>query len=432
MTGSALLIGSSILLVGYFLQRAISREKRHASVLRESTVEGLTEPPSLHPVILEDRCIGCGACVEACPEGEVLGMIQGKAQLIDAAHCIGHGACKTACPTDGINLVFGTATRGIDIPFLQPNFETNVPGVFIAGELGGMGLIRKAFEQGRQAVESICKLDGIGQDPKRLDLVIVGAGPAGFAATLAAKQQGLRFVTLEQDTLGGTVAKYPRGKIVMTTPGTLPIIGKVHFKETTKEALLEFLKDAERKSGAKISYRERVEEIRRVDEILQVRSSTRTYRARAVLLAIGRRGTPRKLGVPGEDAANVSYALVDPTEFRNRKVLIVGGGDSALEAAASLAEEDGTHVTISYRSKGFSRAKQKNRTLIQDLIETKRVVALLESQVRAIHADHVELEHRGEAVKLPNHQVIVCAGGILPTPFLETIGVQVETKFGAE
>jgi thioredoxin reductase (NADPH) len=432
MTSTVLLIGLSVLLFGYYLQRTLSREKRHARVLEESVAEGRAEPPSLHPVILEDRCIGCGACVEACPEGEVLGMIDGKAQLIDASHCIGHGACKTSCPTDGINLVFGTATRGVDIPFVKPNFETNAPGIFVAGELGGMGLIRNAFEQGRQAIESIRQLDGIGQDPTGLDLVIVGAGPAGFAASLAAKQHGLRFVTLEQDSLGGTVANYPRGKIVMTAPGVLPIIGKVTFTETTKEALIEFLKSAERKSGIKINYRERVEKIHRVDQSFEIHSSKQTYRSCAILLAIGRRGTPRKLDVPGEESTKVCYNLVDPAEFRDRRVLVVGGGDSALEAAASLADEDGTHVTISYRSKGFNRAKQKNRVRIQDLIDTKRVDALMESNVSAIHPDHVELEHLGEAKTLENHQVIICAGGILPTPFLETIGVEVETKFGAE
>jgi len=432
MLTTSLFIGSSVLLFGYFLQRAISREKRHASVLEECVAEGLVEPPSLHPVIIEDRCIGCGACVEACPEGEILGLIDGKAKLINASHCIGHGACKTACPTDGIQLVFGTATRGIDIPFVQPSFETNVPGLFIAGELGGMGLIRNAFEQGRQTVESIRQLDGMGPDPGRLDLVIVGAGPAGFAASLAAKEHGLRFATLEQDTLGGTIASYPRGKVVMTAPGTLPIIGKVRFTETTKEELLEFLQDAERKSGIEINYRERVEEVCRVGQDFDVRTSKRTYRTRAVLLAIGRRGTPRKLGVPGEESAKVSYSLIDPTQFRDRKVLVVGGGDSALEAAASLAEESGTHVTISYRSGGFNRAKQKNRTRVQDLIAANRIDVLMESNVRAIHPDHVELEHLGEAKKLANNQVVVCAGGILPTPFLEGIGVEVETKFGTE
>jgi thioredoxin reductase (NADPH) len=432
MLTTTLFVGSSVLLFGYFLQRTISKEKRHAGVLENCVSEGLIEPPSLHPVIVADRCIGCGACIEACPEGEVLGLIEGKAKLIDASHCIGHGACKTACPTDGIKLVFGTATRGVDIPFVQPNFETNVPGIFIAGELGGMGLIRNAFEQGRQAIESIRNLDGIGQTADRLDLVIVGAGPAGFAASLAAKQHGLRFVTLEQDTLGGTVANYPRGKIVMTAPGVLPIIGKVRFTETTKETLLEFFKDAERKSGLKINYRERVEEISRAGQAFDVRSSKQTYRTRAVLLAIGRRGTPRKLGVPGEESTKVSYSLIDPAEFRQRRVLVVGGGDSALEAAASLAEESGTQVTISYRSKGFNRAKQKNRVRIQDLIDAKRIEVLMESNIKQIHPDHVELEHLGQETRLENNQVIICAGGILPTRFLEGIGVEVETKFGSE
>jgi thioredoxin reductase/Pyruvate/2-oxoacid:ferredoxin oxidoreductase delta subunit len=430
MLSSGLFIAASLVLFGYYLQRTISREKRHASVLEERVSEGLVEPPSLHPVIIEDRCIGCGACIEACPEGEVLGLIEGRAKLIDASHCIGHGACKTSCPTNGIELVFGTATRGVDIPFVKPNFETNVPGIFIAGELGGMGLIRNAFEQGRQAVEAIRELAGIGKGGELLDLVVIGAGPAGLASSLTAKHHGLRFVTLEQDTLGGTIANYPRGKVVMTAPGNLPIIGEVRFTETTKEKLLEFFEEAERKAGLEVNYRERVEDIGRIAGGFEVRSSKRTYRTRAVLLTIGRRGTPRKLGVPGEDLEKVLYRLDDPAEFRGRKVLIVGGGDSALEAAASLAEQGDTHVTISYRSKAFNRAKQKNRLRVQGLVEEKRLQLLMGSSVQAIHPGHVDIEYLGKSRKLANHQVIVCAGGILPTPFLEKIGIEVETKFG--
>jgi len=432
MLTTTLFVGSSVLLLGYFLARQKAREKRHASVLEERVAEGLDEPPSLHPVIRDDRCIGCGACVIACPEGEVLGMIESKARLIDASHCIGHGACKTACPTDGIDLVFGTATRGVDIPFVLPSFETNVPGLFIAGELGGMGLIRNAFEQGRQAVESICELPGIGEDSQMLDLVIIGAGPAGFAASLTAKHRGLRFVTLEQDTIGGAIANYPRGKIVMTAPGNLPIIGKVKFGETTKEALVEFLEGAERKAGLELNYRERVDEVLRTESGFEVRSSRQQcYRTRAVLMAVGRRGTPRTLGVPGEDSTKVSYKLIDPAEFRDRSVLVVGGGDSALEAAMSLAEENGNRVTISYRSPAFSRAKPKNRARVQELIDAGKLEALMESTVSAIHPEHVELEHLGASRRLKNDHVIVCAGGILPTPFLKKIGVEVETQFGS-
>ena len=184
--------------------------------LQESVAAGLAEPPSLHPVIDHRICLGSASCVTACPE-DAIGIVNGKAVLINAAHCIGHGACLAACPVDAIKLVFGTETRGIDIPNVSPHFESNVPGLFIAGELGGMGLIRKAAEQGRQAIESIAQARAAAR--MTLDVVIVGCGPAGLSAGLSAIEQKLRYALIEQeDSLGGTVFHYPRNKIVMTAP----------------------------------------------------------------------------------------------------------------------------------------------------------------------------------------------------------------------
>ncbi len=411
--------------------RKIVRQERESVAVREVAIrDNMTEPPSLHPVIDSLACIGCGACVEACPEQSVLGLIEGKAELVSPAKCIGHGACKAACPTDAIALVFGTETRGIDIPTLSPTFETNVPGLFIAGELGGMGLIRNAIEQGRQAVDSIRSLDGIG-DPYMLDLVIVGAGPAGFSASLAAMQHRLRFVTVEQDTLGGTVAHYPRGKLVMTAPVTLPVIGKVKMTETTKEELLSFWQGVERKTNVKINYRERMESVTPSEAGFVVRTSRDTYRCRAVLLTIGRRGTPRKLGVPGEELDKVYYRLVDPEQFRNRRVAVVGGGDSALEAATAIASQGDSDVSLVYRGPAFSRAKEQNRSRVQQQAGEGRIRLLLESQIEEIRPESIRVNERGATHEIPNDCVIVCAGGVLPTPFLRELGVQVETKRGS-
>ncbi|MEJ2360718.1 MAG: NAD(P)-binding domain-containing protein [Gammaproteobacteria bacterium] len=418
------------MVLGYAYLRSRSSQRNLQHVTRIHA-EGMSEPASLHPVFDMQLCVGCGACVTACPEGDVIGMIHGKADLINPTKCIGHGACKRACPFDAISLVFGTDKRGVDIPNVNENFETNVPGIFIAGELGGMGLIRNAVSQGVQAINNLSKLNGIGKQKDRYDVVIVGAGPAGFAATLAAHDKNLRYLTLEQDSLGGTVFKFPRGKVVMTAPVKLPIVGTVRFRETKKEKLLAFWQEVEKRTRVKINYREKMETITRDNQGFIIKTARGEYKTRAVLLSIGRRGTPRKLGVPGEDQPKVVYSLIDPEQYRNQHVLVIGGGDAAMEAATSIAEEPGTRVTLSYRSDAFSRAKEKNRKLVEQMQANGQLNVLLSSNVKEIQADKVLIDQQGKMHEIPNEAVIICAGGILPTPFLKEIGIEVETKHGA-
>ncbi len=417
---------------GSYLLTRRQRAGLHKSIRDEAVDAGLTEPPSLHPVVDLDACIGCGACVRACPEGNVLGLIEDKASLIDPTRCIGHGACKAACPADAISLVFGTATRGIDIPLVDPKFETNVPGIYIAGELGGMGLIRNAIEQGRQAIGSIVaatqsdeRADGM------LDLVIVGAGPAGISASLAAQQAGLRFETIEQDSLGGTVAHYPRGKIAMTAPVTLPGYGMLNFREVSKEELIGIWTKVVGEAGVPIAYQERVLQITPRSIGFSIETGARVLHARRILLAIGRRGTPRTLDVPGEDQTKVVYRLIEPEQYVGRSILVVGGGDSAIEAAIALVNVPRTTVTLTHRGEAFDRARKKNRSTLQTLVSSGRIVCRTGTKVLEIREKSVALSNAGGCDAIPNDDVIVCAGGVLPTQFLQTAGVSVERKFGA-
>jgi thioredoxin reductase/NAD-dependent dihydropyrimidine dehydrogenase PreA subunit len=406
-------------------RRRIQRE--HTELLKQSVEAGLAEPASLHPVIDPLRCIGSSSCVKSCPE-EALGIVKGKAVLINAAACIGHGACLAACPVDAIKLVFGTEKRGIDIPDVTQDFETNVHGVFIAGELGGMGLIRKAAEQGRQAIEVIRKRSGGKHD---FDVVIVGCGPAGLSAGLSAIEHKLRYKLIEQESsLGGAVFHYPRNKIAMTAPVKLALVGKVRFGEVQKEKLLEFWLGVVEKTKLQISFRECMEAVEPVDNGFIVRTNAGQYRTRSVLLAMGRRGSPRKLDVPGEETSKVVYRLVDPAQYTGQAVLVVGGGDSALEAAIALAGESGTTVMLSYRSAAFSRVKQKNRLSLEQLQQSGRLRVELESTVLEIETKSVTLKTKNGTEKMPNDAVIVCAGGLLPTPLLQKVGIRFDTKFG--
>jgi len=410
-----------------YLRNHRVRTQVHEELLLESVAAGLTEPPSLHPVVDLGRCIGSGACVKACPE-DALGVVDGKAVLVGAAHCIGHGACFPACPVEAIKLVFGTEKRGVDIPVVKPNFESNVPGIFIAGELGGMGLIRKAAEQGRQALDAA---RAVMKGNAEYDIIIVGAGPAGLAAGLGAIEHKLKYKIVEQeDSLGGAVYHYPRNKIAMTAPVNLPVIGKVKMTEVSKEELLDFWNGVVKKTGLAVSFRERMEAIERSGEDFVVQTQRASYRGKTVLLAIGRRGTPRKLAVPGEDAPKVVYRLIDPEQYKGQRVLVVGGGDSALEAAVAISQQKGARVTISYRSEAFSRVKEKNRLALKQAQDAGRLRVLLQSTISRIEADKVHLKYKEEAVAIRNDVVIVCAGGELPTPLLKKIGVLFETHHG--
>jgi thioredoxin reductase/NAD-dependent dihydropyrimidine dehydrogenase PreA subunit len=374
------------------------------------------------------KCCGSGACITACPE-KAIGLINGKAVLVNPTHCIGHGACLPACPMKAITLVFGTEKRGVDIPFVKPNFETNVPQLFIAGELGGMGLIRKAAEQGRRALECIKAAQTQKSHP--IDVVIVGAGPAGISASLAAIEHKLSYVTLEQeDSLGGSVYHYPRNKITMAGHFTLPIVGKFKLGETTKEALLEMWQGIVKRTGLVINFRERLESIEPIEGGFRVKSSKESYDTCAVLLTIGRRGTPRKLGVPGEESPKVVYRLIDAEQYRGQSVLVAGGGDSAIEAAMSIAAEPGSKVALCYRGDAFGRIKPGNRDRLAAAANNPALRVMLKTDVVRIGEKNVVVKQDGVEVEMDNDAVIVCAGGDLPTRMLQQLGVEVATHRG--
>lgn len=424
--------GITFAFIGWVIYNYLEKAKK-ISLATQAKVDvakasGRFEPLSLYPYIDPKICIGSGACVSACPEKDVLGIMNGTGTLINTTSCIGHGACFQACPVDAISLRIGTEKRGVELPHVKPNYETNVDGIFIAGELGGMGLIKNSIEQGIQAVLAAKTRMEINKNQVEgsFDLVIIGAGPAGIGASLKAKELGLNYVVLEQESLGGTVFTYPRAKIVMTHPVELPLHGSVKLVNTNKQELLALWESLRTQYQLNIQENTKVNTIsnRGADFVLEINGGSPIV-ARTVILAIGRRGTPRKLNVPGELSTKVAYRLLDAEDIKGERILVVGGGDSAVESALLLMDEN--DVFLSYRKNAFARIKSQNEEHIQRSISEERLSVLFESEVLEISDEAVGLVQNGSEMALPQiDRIYIFAGGELPTDFLKNAGIEME------
>lgn len=391
-----------------------------------------------YPHIDLTQCIGCGTCVKACPEDGVLDLIHGQAVVIHGARCVGHGLCASACPVGAIDLTLGDLTHRRDIPVLTEELEAGEgAGLFLAGEVTGYALIRTAISHGTAIVDEIAsrvRQNGGGAADDALDLCIVGAGPAGVAASLQAKARGLRFVTLEQEALGGAVSKYPRRKLVMTQPVVLPLHGRLKRTSYSKEELMELWSALAAKYELPIVTGRQFTGVEKNGSgQFLVMTSNGQYRAKFVCLALGRRGTPRKLGVAGEGLPKVAYSLIDAQSYQRRRILVVGGGDSAIEAALALAEQPGNEVTISYRKSAVFRLKSRNEARLREALQSGRLACVLSSQVSEITPSQVRLEvaaEEGPPVRtvLENDEVFIMAGGVAPLQLLEKCGVSFDPR----
>jgi len=425
-----IVIGFVAFLFYFYVKKNKTQSSTTQKKIDKAKELGFHEPVSLHPVVNSDSCIGSAACIAACPEKDILGLVNGRATTINASRCVGHGACFHACPVQAITLCIGTEKRGVELPHISQEFETTIPGIFIAGELGGMGLIKNAVEQGKQSMSYLS--EKISRKSKaEYDVVIIGAGPAGISATLEASKRNLKSVTLEQDTLGGTVSNFPRAKIVMTSHMDLPLHGKVKLSETSKSELLDLWHEVISKNNIRINEQEKVESIEKQGDLFIIQTKKGHYSSKSVLLSIGRRGSPRKLNIPGEENEKVAYRLLEPELIQNQKVLVVGGGDSAIENALLLADEN-NKVTLSYRGESFSRIKTKNLQRINKASENCEVTVILNSEVSEILDKSVilKLKDSADPKVIENDLVFIFAGGILPTKFLEEIGIKITKKFG--
>jgi thioredoxin reductase/ferredoxin len=413
----------------FYLRREKKASAIVAAKIAKAKTEGLHQPVSLHPRIDLNTCIKSGSCVKSCPEQDILGIVNGGGTLVEASNCVGHGACFHACPVEAISLVIGSEERGTELPHINQNYESNIQGIFIAGELGGMGLIRNSVEQGQLAMENIAK-SGLKKKYPGHDVIIIGAGPAGISASLMAKKLGLRFLTLEQDSIGGSIFNYPRSKIVMSAPMTLPLHGKAKLFGTSKTELLDLWYAVLSKNDIEIQEHTKVESIQPDGAGFKVVTSKGIeYKTQTVLLAIGRRGSPRKLGIPGEALEKVAYRLLEPEQIAGKKIVVVGGGDSAVEAALALAGNN--EVTLSYRKDKFWRIRQENRERLSYQVAMNKLQLLYNSKLVKIENDHVEIaSDGGETSLLDNDLVYIFAGGEMPMQFLKKTGVLVTERFG--
>src|SRR5215467_1008698 len=414
----------------FFLMIYLKSLKKRGAKAREAVEKGklFSEgPKAQHPHIDTNHCIGCATCTSVCPEGDVLAMIGGKAVIVNGHKCIGHGLCADACPVGAITMVMASPSMAADVPYLTAEYETTISNMFIVGELGGLALIKNAVNQGRDCVDTIAarlKPSVTSATPVIYDLLVIGAGPAGISASLRAIEHKLNYITLERDEVGGTVAKYPRQKLVMTSPVEFPMYGKFKKMQLSKENLLAFWDMVLNRADFNVSTGEKVEDIKKgQDHIFTVVTATNQYRTRAVILALGKAGEPRKLGVKGEDLSRVMYRLIEADHYINKKILIVGGGDSAVEAAMGLANQAGNQVTLSYRSERFSRIKERNAKRIEEYAKSGKVRVLFNSNVVEFKPDSVILDLAGKQQEIPNDFAWIFAGGTPPHAFLKKIGI---------
>jgi len=424
-------LATAALIVFFKIKKRENSSKEARKKLKKTIQQQQNEPLTLHPEIDPALCAGCGACTRACPEGDIIKLINHKATLVTPAKCVGHGECEAVCPTGAIALAFGTKTRGMDIPRLTSEYETNVSGLYIAGELGGMGLIRNAVKQGKLAASHALKK--LPSEKSDYDVIVIGAGPAGLAASLTAIKENKTYLCIEQNSFGGTVSNFPRQKIVMSHPLDLPMIGPMKFPENkiTKEQLLKYWSKVKKQTGFQVKEKTKFVSLEKKNNIFHLQTSAGSFTSKKVILAMGVRGSPRKLNVPGEELAKVTYNLVEPEQYQEKSIVVIGGGNAGVEAAQMLCKSNWKNkVHLLVRSQSFDRCNEENIHKIKKLESMGAVNIWFQSTVKEIHPDKILIQKGNELSELKNDFVFIFAGAEMPQQFLMSLGIKIEKKFG--
>jgi thioredoxin reductase (NADPH) len=413
------------LIVGLYAAAFRRRGRRDEERLVEAVRLGIDKPTAQAPLIDPTRCIGCGSCVTACPEGDVLGIVGGIAVVINGVRCVGHGLCEEACPVGALTVTLADLSGREDVPLLDEWGESSVRGVYVVGDLSGMSLIRNAAFQGRRVADRIAAQRAASHSEERvLDVAIVGSGPAGLTVALGAMENGLSCRLFEQEeSLGGTILHYPQKKLVLTQPVELPLGHRIHRQEYAREELLALFQGLVDQHRLDVRFGERVQDVTREEGLFRIQTPSGEHLTRTLVLATGRRGTPRRLGVPGEELSKVRYQLRDALSYRERKILVVGGGDSAVEAAMALAQAD-NEVVLSYRRDRFVRIKKKNELALAKTLRGTCLRTALPSQVVEIKERSLVLETAGERCEIANDDVFVLIGSEPALPLLRRLGLR--------
>jgi thioredoxin reductase/Pyruvate/2-oxoacid:ferredoxin oxidoreductase delta subunit len=426
--------GFFVIVTWYYLSRKHKAEIKAVATHKKAIAKDMGEPATLHPQINSKLCAGCGACVKVCPEGEIIQLINHKAVLVTPSKCVGHGECEVVCPFGAIDLVFGTKQKGMEIPRVSSDYETNVKGLYIAGELGGMGLIRNAIKQGALATAHAIKtMPKDGPVKTHVDLLIIGCGPAGLAAALKAKELGKSYLCIEQDSVGGAVYNFPRQKVVMSQPAELPIVGKMKFSsnKVSKEELLGYWNSIKTQQQLNIKEKTKFEKLKRENNVFNVETSRGLIVAKKVILALGVRGSPRKLGIKNEEMSKVTYNLLDPEQYQKQYVCVVGGGNAAAEAAQYLAKPQyGNKTLLIVRGGALSKANEENVNLVNELEKQGRLIVWYNSAIKEIQKDHIIVEKDGQLANIPNNFIFIFAGALMPFDFLMSLGIKIDKKHG--
>jgi thioredoxin reductase/ferredoxin len=417
--------GLAIITMGLFTM--LSARKRQQVLVAPPATVG---PRILVHDINDDRCTGCDACVAVCPTN-VLDLVSNKSRVLRFEDCIQCEACMTACPTEAL-VMFpeGTMPPPLKVPEIDENFQTAIMGQYLIGEVAGKPLVKNAANLGRVVVEHILtsgmRVGALGRGETTVDVVIVGSGPGGLSAALTCVQRGLSYVVLEKEQMiASTITRYPKGKLVMAEPYDTMNLSLLPVFDSSKESLIPIWTELIERIGVVIRQGESVEQVtRQQDGTFETRTTVNTYRSQRVILSIGTRGKPRTLQVPGENLPKIFSLLEDPDVWAGRAALVVGGGDSACEAALALADS-GAKVTISYRGKGFNRAAPKNKQAIERYAAEGRIKAKLGSQVIVFDETSVTLALAdGSQKKYANDATFVLIGADPPVQWLEKMGVR--------